>query len=163
MRQIAIELKEALKEIGFDRTESQVFFCLLGRGLSSIQEVAKDVGLPRSSVHLAVESLVKRGVILINKYGKRRLFYIDNPERIFKYISFEEQRVESRKNVAKLALPELKAYSAVAKGEEPIDIEDLQGEDGFVKTFYASLEGKQKEVMRIGGSPEKFTVAREKL
>ena len=49
-------------------------------------------------------------------------------------------------------------------GSEPIEIEHLQGEDGFVETFYRSLnQPKGGEVLRFAGDPAHFTIARDRL
>lgn len=163
MKQLSQDFKTSLRKAGLDRTQIEVFSALLGAGLLSIQDLAKSVGLPRSSVHLATEELVERGVVLVHKQGKRRLFYIDTPERIRSLIEFDQNILNERKSILEQTLPELNALFATEKGEEPIVIEELHGEDGFVKTFYSSLEGKHKEVLRLGGDPEKFTVARDRL
>lgn len=163
MKEITQSTKEMLKQIGFDRAEICTFCSLLGKGLSSVQDIAKDCKLPRSSIHLAVESLLRRGVVSVSKYGKRRLFFLESPDRVLQFLNYEEKAFLAKKTLAQQLLPELKAYSALLRDEEPIEITELAGEDGFVKTFYSSLEGKHKEVLRLGGNPEKFTVARDKL
>ncbi len=163
MKQLSQEFKSSLRKAGLDRTQIEVFSALLGVGLLSIQDLAKSVGLPRSSVHLATEELVERGVVLVHKQGKRRLFYIDTPERIRSLVEFDQNILNERKSILEQTLPELNALFATEKGEEPIIVEELRGEDGFVKTFYASLEGRHKDVYRLGGDPEKFTVARDRL
>lgn len=163
MKQLSQEFKSSLRKAGLDRTQVEVFSSLLGAGLLSIQDLAKSVGLPRSSVHLATEELIERGVVLVHKQGKRRLFYIDTPERIRSLVEFDQNILNERKSILEQTLPELNAIFATEKGEEPIVVEELHGEDGFVKTFYSSLEGKHSEVLRLGGDPEKFTVARDRL
>jgi len=163
MKQLSQDFKSSLRKTGLDRTQVEVFSALLGAGLLSIQDLAKKVKLPRSSVHLAVENLVEKGVTLVHMQGKRRLFYIDTPNRIRSIIDFDQNIINERKSVLEQTLPEIHALFSTLKGEEPIVVEELHGEDGFVKTFYSSLQGNHEDILRIGGDPEKFTVARDRL
>ncbi|MFA6920084.1 MAG: helix-turn-helix domain-containing protein [Candidatus Paceibacterota bacterium] len=164
MIEIPQEIKKTLNEIGLDRTESQVYVLLLKKGLLSIQEITKELSLPRSSVHLACEGLLARGVAKVSMSNKRRSFYIEQPKDIEKFLIYEENELTSKKSALNSILPKLTAIYAVAKESEPIDVEELQGENGFVETFYRSLnQPKNSEVLRFGSDPDLFTIARDRL
>lgn len=163
MKQIPQELKASLRKAGLDRTQVEIIVALSGAEPLSIHDVAQVVHLPRSSVHLAIEELVEKGAVLVQKQGKRRFFYIDSPLRLRQIISYDETSINERKSILERTLPELQALFTISRGEEPIEIEELAGEDGFVETFYRSLEGSHREILRFGGEAEKFTIAREKL
>ncbi|MDB4984669.1 MAG: transcriptional regulator TrmB [Patescibacteria group bacterium] len=164
MIEIPKQLKSSLKNIGMDSAQIQAVFFLFQNGISSIAAIAGGVKLPRSTIHLAVESLVERGVLGVTASGKRRVFYVENPEKIRKFLEHEE--LETRKKVSELELvmPELRSLFALRGESEKIDIEHLEGEDGFVKVFMKSLDQeKGGEVLRMSGDPERFTVARDRL
>ncbi len=164
MIEIPQEIKKTLKDIGLDRTESQVYILLLKKNLLGIQDITDELKLPRSSVHLACESLLDRGVLKVSVSGKRRSFYVEQPKDIQQFIEYKEKEVEMQKLLLDSILPKLTALYATNQGSEPIDIEELQGEDGFIETFYRSLnQPKGGEVVRFTGNPEQFTVMREKL
>lgn len=164
MIEIKQEIKEILKNIGLDRAESQVCILLLEKNLQSIGEISKHIKLPRSSVHLACENLLTKGVLKISITGKRRNFYIENPKAILNFIEKEENILQAKKIQLNNILPKLISMFAQSQDSEPIDIEELKGEDGFVETFYKSLnQPKGSEVLRFGGDPELFTIERDKL
>lgn len=164
MIEIPQGIKQSLKGIGLDTAQIQVVFYLFKSGISLIADIATGVGLPRSTVHLAVESLIERGVLGVSASGKRRLIYIENPEKLKKFVEYEQ--LESQKKVSELELlmPELRSFFALRGDSEKIDVEQLSGEDGFVEVFYRSLDqDKNGEVLRFSGESERFTVARDRL
>lgn len=164
MIEISQSIKQSLKEIGFDSAQIQTIFYLFKHGMVSIADIAQGVKLPRSTIHLAVEDLIERGVLGVTISGKRRLLYIENPEKIRSFIEHDALELKKKQTQFELVLPELRNFFALQGDIEKIDVEHLEGEDGFVQVFYRSLEQKKgDEVLRISGTPEKFTVAREKL
>lgn len=164
MLEIPTEIRKTLNNIGLDRAEQQVYMMLLNKNMLAISDLTREVRLPRSSIHLACENLLAKGVIKVLISGKRRNFYIENPKDIRQFIEHKEKEVAIQRISIDSILPKLNALYAVSQESEPIEIEELQGEDGFVEIFYRSLDqDKNGEVLRFAGDPDNFTVAREKL
>lgn len=164
MIDIPKDIKSALSEIGLDRAECQVYILLLKKTFLGVQAITNEVKLPRSSVHLACENLLAKGVIKVITSGKRRNFYIEDSKQIQNYILHKENAIQTQKLNLFSVLPKLSALQAISQDSEPIEVQELQGENGFVETFYRALEQKKGgEVLRFAGSPENFTVARDKL
>jgi len=158
------EIYETLKTIGLDRAESQVYFSLLKNGIMGIQEITDEVKLPRSSVHLACENLLKKNVLKMSVSGKRRSFYIEKPKDIENFIKYEENIINSNKASINTIIPKLNMVYAFSQEIEPIEVEELQGEDGFIETYYRSLNQPiNSETLRIGGDTRLFIVQKEKL
>lgn len=164
MLDIPQEIKQTLASIGLDRTQTQVCVLLLRKNMLGIQDITNELKLPRSSVQLACEQLLERGVLKVSTNGKRRIFYIEHPKSIKNYLVFEENKITTHKSSLENILPRLTALFPTAIGSESIDVQHLEGEEGFVETFYQSLEQpKDGEVLRFGGDPQYFTVARDRL
>lgn len=164
MIEIPQAIKQNLREIGFDMAEQQTIFYLFRYGLSSIADIAKGVTLPRSTIQLAAEGLLTRSVLAVTTVGKRRMFYIEKPDKLKAFIEYEQ--LETNKKLAHLEslLPELRSFFALRSGNEKIDIEFFEGDDGFIETFFRSLDQENGgEVLRVSGDTETFTVARSKL
>lgn len=164
MLDIPKEINETLKAIGLDRAESQAYFSLLKRGAMGIQEITEEVKLPRSSVQLACENLLKRNVFKMSISGKRRSFFIEKPKDIENFIKYEENIINKNKSSINLIVPKLNTIYAFSQEIEPIEIEELQGEDGFIETYYRSLDQPiNSETLRIGGDTRLFLIQKEKL
>ncbi len=164
MIEIPQGIRQTLKDIGLDSAQQQVVFYLFKHGVSSIADIALGVTLPRSTVHLAVDHLLQRQVLASTTLGKRRMVYIEKPERIRKVVEQEQLEVSKKMSALEDILPELRTFFALRGKSEKIDIEQLEGEDGFIETFFRSLDQeKGGEVLRISGDTETFTVARDRL
>lgn len=164
MIEIPQDIKNKLKNIGLDMAEQQVVFYLFNNGLSNIADIVTGVKLPRSTVHLAVEHLIEKNVLAFTILGKRRMIYIEKPERIKKFIEYEQAEANKKMSQLESLLPQLRTFFALRGGTEQIDVEHLAGEDGFIETFFRSLEqDKGGEIMRMSGDTETFTVARDRL
>ena len=164
MIEIPQEIKKVCKNIGLDRAQTQVYYLLVQKGLLTIQNIAKEISLPRSSVHLACEDLLAKGVIKVTLNGKRRNFYVENPNDIKNFISYEENKINERKNSLAVILPKFSSIFSISQDIETIDIENFQGEQGFVEIFMKSLnQPKFGEILRFGGDPKYFNVAKAEL
>ena len=164
MIEIPNQIKESLRNLGLDRTETQVYVLLLRKNLLGVAEITKELKLPRYSVHLACENLQKSGVLKVSITGKRRSFYVESPKAAENYVLNKQNELEAKRLSFQSVLPELSTLFAIAQESETIDIEELQGEDGFVDIFYRSLnQAKGGEIMRFGGDPALFTVGRDRL
>jgi predicted transcriptional regulator len=164
MLEIPQEIKKTLQNIGLDTAEQQVVFYLFKQGLSAIADIASGVKLPRSTIHLAVENLLERKVLGVTILGKRRMLYIEKPEKLKKFVEYEQAEAQKKMTELESLLPELRTFFALRGNAEKIDVEFLEGEDGFIETFFRSLDQeKGGEVLRISGDTETFTVARERL
>ncbi len=93
MLDIPKEIKETLKSIGLDRTQSQVCILLLKNNMLGIQDMVKELVLPRSSIQLACEQLLERGVLKVSLSGKRRSFYIEHPRAIKEYVEYASRQI----------------------------------------------------------------------
>lgn len=164
MIEIPQGIKKTLKNIGLDTAEQQVIFHLFKNGVSKIADISYDVKLPRTTIHLAVENLINKKVLGVTIIGKRRMVYIEKPEKIHKIIESEQEKVNKKISELESIMPELRNFFAIRGESEQIDVEYLEGEDGFVEVFFRSLEqDKGGEVLRIQGDTETFTVARDRL
>ena len=69
--------RKKLNDLGFSEAEALVYIFLVNNGASSIQTVTDAVALPRSTVNLSIETLVKRGIVSFFTRGKRKIMYRD--------------------------------------------------------------------------------------
>jgi len=93
-----------LNDLGFSEAEALVYIFLVNNGASSIQTVTDAVALPRSTVNLSIETLVKRGIVSFFTRGKRKN-YVPRPlENLMNYLIPEEEAVQKKKKTILLPL-----------------------------------------------------------
>lgn len=164
MIHIPQNLKKVFQDTDFSLAEQQVIMLLIQKKILTIQEITKELKLPRSSVQLACENLLESGVCKVEKKNNRRLFYIEHPKDIQNFLVFSEKKLHQKKLVLDLAIPDLMDIYTQYKDIELIDIEKLEGSEGFVEVFKRGLDQKTGgEILRLTGDEKKFTVARDSL
>ncbi len=66
------ELQQHLLEIGFHPQAVLVYLSVLKHVQCSANDIAKDTGLPRSTVYLQVDNLVRQGILINYQHNKTR-------------------------------------------------------------------------------------------
>jgi sugar-specific transcriptional regulator TrmB len=110
-----MHIRRELEELGFHPHEADVYLSVLELGDIRVSDIAENTSLPRTSVHIILEKLHKRG--LINFYTKRRSTYwiAENPEKILSHLKEQE-------NIARELIPKLKIRSNVAEGRPVVKV-----------------------------------------
>lgn len=150
-----------LNDLGFSEAEALVYIFLVNNGASSIQTVTDAVALPRSTVNLSIETLVKRGIVSFFTRGKRKN-YVPRPlENLMNYLIPEEEAVQKKKKTILSLIPDLESmfYLKTANSE----VEFLEGEEGLKKLYNLTLENSSKEILRLSIASEKFNFIPEFL
>lgn len=104
------ELVTSLKGFGLNENEAQVYLSSLALGPSSVQEIAKNAQLKRTTVYSLIESLKEKGLMTTQIQGLKKLIAAENPDRLGAII-------EQRKERLKTMLPELNAIHNLKAGE----------------------------------------------
>ncbi len=105
---------QELSEIGFDKTESEIYLSLLKSGPVSAGKTAKSTQINRTTVYDVLERLIKKGLITYQYETNTKLFCVVNPKRIIEII-------KEQLNTTKEILPELINLYSKSK-----DVEDFR-------------------------------------
>ena len=107
------QLLGTLEKIGLVKHEAQVYLASLALGPSTVLKIAKEAGLPRTTVYSIIESLKKKGLIFIEEKGFKKLHAPQRPDQL-------EMVLEQRKQEFKNMLPEFSALYNLHAGESLI-------------------------------------------
>jgi sugar-specific transcriptional regulator TrmB len=130
----------ALKEYGLTDKEIKVYIELLPLGSINLQEIAKRVNFPRTTVYNTLNYLHQKG--LVSKIVKKSVTYFEatEPKKLV-------DNLEERKSLIEKALPELEGLKAIIK--ESSNAEIYQGNRGIF-TILSDVFKKQQEVCYFG-------------
>lgn len=136
-----MDTKYSLEAFGLSEKESAVYLELLPLGSVTINEIAKRLGYPRSTVYHLLEYLINKG--LVASIVKRGVTYYSatEPEKL------KDQLIEKQRLIDTI-LPELKALKSKIK--EPSSVEIYEGFKG-VHTILADLVRVKQTVYYFGG------------
>lgn len=139
-------LEKYLQEIGLSEKESQIYLALLQVDSESIQEIAKNTGINRTTVYPVLESLAQKGLVGEIQDGKKTLYQAAAPERLETFVERQKVLLEEKAKRLKDIIPEIKGIQR-KEGERPV-IKFFEGRDGVVSAyeeFYSSLDAKEQQ------------------
>jgi HTH-type transcriptional regulator, sugar sensing transcriptional regulator len=132
--------KVALNEYGLSDNEIEVYITLLKLGESSVQNIAKNTNLPRTTTYHLLESLNKQGLVGFSIKESIKYFSATNPQKLKYFLEEKKKHIED-------ILPELKSLYGTLKEKPKTEI--FEGIKGIRSVLKDILEEK-KEILHYG-------------
>ncbi len=131
-----MNLLHSLKEYGLTENEAKIYLFLLEHIESPIYDIAKEIGVPRTTVYATVEMMKREGLVL--SFKKNNVLYITpaNPSQLMR-------RLEEKKGIIDTILPELKALVEVSDIKPVVKL--YTGKEGLITVFEDILETLEKK------------------
>ncbi|MEK6934756.1 MAG: helix-turn-helix domain-containing protein [Nanoarchaeota archaeon] len=155
-----MDKEQALREFGLTDKESEVYLTLLPLGSVNLQELAKRIDLPRTTIYNTLNYLYTKG--LISKIVKGHITYFEavNPEKLI-------DTLNQKKEIILSVLPELESLKKEIKESSGVEIyEGFKGISTILadifkekqQTYYFGSYSKSVEILKH--LPEHFRVLR---
>lgn len=125
--------KQSLEQIGLSKKETEVFVTLLEKGALTATILSREVGRPRTSVLLELESLKKKGFVERIKVGGHFEWVTSSLDHIDTSVS---EKYEMFKNT----LPSLRGILKTQSAGKKFSIKIFSGSSGLLKAYYRLLE-----------------------
>jgi len=87
-------IREVLKSLGLNRTETDVYLDLVKNNASSALEIAKRAGIHRPNTYDALRKLISRGFVREIIIGNKKGFQSLEPERLIEYFKERQKEIE---------------------------------------------------------------------
>ena len=131
-------MEKDIEKLGLSEKEAKVYLTALELGRASITELARASSLKRSTVHLAIESLVMLGLLSETRNNKRRVISAVHPRRLVELANFRASQIEDR-------MGELLALYNSPKEKPKIQVfEGIQGVRLVYRELYEILNNKEE-------------------
>ncbi|TKJ17405.1 hypothetical protein CEE44_02620 [Candidatus Woesearchaeota archaeon B3_Woes] len=132
-----------LRDFGLNTYESKLWTALLSRGVSTAGELSNIANVPRSRTYDVLESLEKKGFIILN-VGKPIKYLAVPPEEVVERV---KKKVKEESDTKTILLEELKNSTILEElniihkqGSSEIEPSDLVGYFKGKKTIYNNIE-----------------------
>ena len=99
-------LERQLERLGFSMGEAKVYLAALELGETSVARIAKKAKVERTTTYLFLESLKKRGLVVLSKQGKKTIYSAESPKKL-------KTETEERGAFIDALLPELLSITNV--------------------------------------------------
>lgn len=131
-------MEKDIEKLGLSEKEAKVYLAALSFGEVSITDLARKALVKRSTVYLAVESLIMLGLLSETIKGKRRVISPVHPRRIVELARFRANQIENK-------LGELIALYNSSKEKPKIQVfEGVEGVKALYRELYQSLNNREE-------------------
>lgn len=133
-----MKIERVLHNIGLSKNKGAVYLAVLEKGMGTAQEIAKLVGLPRTTVHEILQHLFSLGVVSMTNRKRAQIYVAEHPSTL-------ERVLDEKKKAVAAVLPDLIARLHT-KGTRP-RIRIYEGIDG-VKTIFEDTLAVRTKLLR---------------
>lgn len=122
-----MNLTSALKEYGLSENEIKAYLVLIKLGESSVQKIAKNSSLPRTTCYHLLESLEQKGLVGFVVKESKKYFSPAQPSKLI-------ENLEEKKKIIEEIIPELDSLSESIKEKPRVTIfEGIRGVRAILK------------------------------
>ena len=133
------KMDEILRELGLEEKEIRIYKYLARKRQLTAYQIAKGIGLNRSTVYDNVDRLVRKGFVSSLILHGKKLYQVNTVDKILSSLKEKETLVHA-------LLPEIKKL----KGEQEVSVELLEGTEGQREHFFSVFNlGRQRIVKSL--------------
>jgi len=130
-----MEIKQILENFGLSKKETQVYITLLALGSVKIQNIAKRISIPRTTIYNTLNYLSNKGFVSFVVKKGVRFYEAADPEKLLDNLKLKQKLLES----AMPSLKQMKKYLA-----QNSSVQMFQGSKGLFTILSDVFKTKQQ-------------------
>lgn len=146
------EYRQQIIDLGLSEKEADIYLTLLSMGSSTIDALAKETKIKRSTVYVQLKTLLKKGLIGSRKEGKIVQFVAESPNNLKRVLEQYLVEIEKKKAQAESLIPVL-LNQFVDKGARP-SVRVFEGKAGLLEMRNEVLRMRGKEYFAVSSIDE---------
>ena len=162
---------DELQLFGLTEREAKVYRAALSLGKASVEQLAKEAGIIRTTTYTQIESLMNKGLMSTIQEGKKTYYLAEAPDNLSRLIDQQKKQLDQSANLLTSLLPDLSSLYNKS-GNKPV-VRLLPGKEGIVTMRNEILKMKGGHLRVISAFDEfvkvfsdkerkEFTEARQK-
>ncbi|MDO8668996.1 MAG: helix-turn-helix domain-containing protein [Candidatus Buchananbacteria bacterium] len=132
-------VEQYLQNIGLNDKEAKFYLAGLQLGPSSLQELAKNAGIKRTTGYEIMDEMVDKNLFTMSQRGKRKVFIAQEPDNLLLFL-------KQRENILSQIMPDLEAIKNISAHKPAIRI--YEGIEG-IKQVYQDMIKKPGEILAL--------------
>lgn len=146
---ISYMLTEELISIGLTNKEADVYLAALQLGYCTVQEIASQAGINRTTTYTHIKNLIARGLInAVEKNGK--VYYVaERPDKLQYIYEQQEKEVQRRRDILNRIMPQLDSIYNIAKDRPEVKYYDYQNQERLQDIRNEIAELRSREMFNI--------------
>lgn len=138
--EIQNKLEKVFKYLGLDEKSVQFYLSCLAAGKTTINEISKEIKIPRSTCYLILEKLKTEGLIFETPFGPKRSLIAQTPENL---INLLKEKNEQSQKIFKLAKDFLPALNSVVPSSQKPKVRFYEGTESVKQIYFETLKSKE--------------------
>ncbi|MBI2474552.1 MAG: hypothetical protein HYV68_02520 [Candidatus Taylorbacteria bacterium] len=135
-----LELKTALRNLGFGDKEATVYMAILELGRGTVSQISRKAGINRTTGYEILDSLLNKGVVNLSGKEPKSEYAVEPPESLVRHFKKEAGKATERINKAENLVPVL--LRVYAKQNRP-KIKFYEGTDGLKHVYEDTLTSSE--------------------
>ncbi len=137
------ELITTLIDAGFSEKEAQIYIALLAHGTAAVSEIADRTGINRSTVQVALSTLLEKGIIAESAVkGRVHVYTASSPEVVLEVAEKRVERESTTRERLALMLPALREINKGANAKPTVRV--MGQREGLLMYFSACIKTREK-------------------
>lgn len=155
------KIESFLEQYGLTEYESQSYIGLLKRGPSSIMDLSKFNAINRSTTHIAISSLINKGIVTQSNLGGRRVVIAEPPEKLSILIENEKNELTRKENSLSELVSSIHDMIQNVKETTSTQVKYYEGHKAIAKVYDEILKSSElrsyyQPLKLLDGFPENF-------
>ncbi len=149
-------LYSSLAELGLREHEVELYTLSLALGPTTIENLAKQLGINRPNVYKVIAELEKHGLAKFSERKKyAHTFMVESPTVVRDLLKNKNERLHESESKVFNALPDLLAL--YRQGDLPTSIKVIEGKEQFLKIFFSVLDEAKDTIDYFGSASDLIT------
>lgn len=140
--EIFVELEKVFKYLNLDNKSTQFYLSCLESGKTTINEISKNIKVPRSTCYLILEKLKKEGIIFETPFGRKRTLVAQTPQNLINILKNKNEQSQNTYILAEKLLPKLNSLSQTSQKPKVRYYEGIKS----IKQIYFETLNEAKEI-----------------
>lgn len=151
-----LSMHTKLQTLGLSERESRVYYATLRIGKATVEQIAREAGIVRTTTYTQIDTLMKAGLMSSFTEGKKTYYIAEAPDNLTRLIEKQRQKIDKSESLLSSLLPELSSlYSKNAS--KPI-VRFFPGKEGLITMRNEILEMENKEMLVVTSYDDFITV-----
>lgn len=131
-------LKQNLINLGLSEEEIVVYLSTLEHGSATALELARNTGIPRTTVYLLIDSLLEKKLVSLSADAKKKQYVPASPEELIHLAQVKKEQMQETLHSLRDELPQLHALYRLYHNQPKIQY--YKGKNEIIKLFEESLK-----------------------
>ncbi|QQS44682.1 hypothetical protein IPM65_03750 [Candidatus Roizmanbacteria bacterium] len=131
-------LKQNLINLGLSEEEITIYLSTLEHGSATPLELARNTGIPRTTVYLLIDSLVDKKLLSLSSDMKKKQYIPTSPEGLIHLAQIKKEQMQETLHSLRTELPQLHALYRLYHTQPKIAY--YQGTDEIIKLFKEAVK-----------------------